>query len=80
MKFFFDIGDRYLQKSTWKDLALVKFCLFAMGVIVGMQIPKKEKKTVTCAACGVFLATYVPLMVKLFRIMRENDGNLRDDR
>lgn len=71
MQSLFDIGNRYLKRSDWKDLALIKFCLFSMGVIVGTQIPRKEKRTAACIASGVFAATYVPLMAKLLRVIRE---------
>ena len=30
----FDFGNRYARESTWKDFALVKFCLFSMGLPV----------------------------------------------
>ena len=55
MRKLLDLGNRYAKESTWKDFALVKFCLFAMGLAVG-------------AAAGVFAVTYVPLMTKVFRI------------
>lgn len=71
MKYFFDIGNRYLKKSDWKDLALVKFCLFSMGIMVGVLLPKKERKKAVGIASIVFLATYIPLMTKLYRIMKE---------
>ena len=35
------LGDRYASESTWKDFALVKFCLFAMGLAAGTQVPEK---------------------------------------
>lgn len=44
MKKLFDLGNQYLKESDWKDLALIKFCLCAMGMIMGMQIPTKNKK------------------------------------
>ena len=43
MKWLFRSADNYLKQSDWKDLALIKICLFAMGVFVGLQIPKKFK-------------------------------------
>ena len=35
MRKLLDIGNRYAKESTWKDFALVKFCLFAMGLAAG---------------------------------------------
>ena len=30
MKKLFYYADRYLQKSDWKDMAMLKFCLFPL--------------------------------------------------
>lgn len=67
----FELGNRFAQKSDWKDFALVKFCLCAMGIIIGINIPKKNKSVVQSMAIGVFLSTYVVLMKKVFCIMKE---------
>ena len=37
--------------------------------MLGMSIKKEYKKPAYLAAGSVFLATYVPLMAKLFRIL-----------
>ena len=55
-------------------LALVKFCLFSMGVVAGTQIPDKHKKKAIRAAACVFISTYVPLMIKVFRIAFKNNA------
>lgn len=68
MRKLLDFGNRYAKESTWKDFALVKFCLFAMGLAAGTQVPDKYKKAAVGAAAGVFAVTYVPLMTKVFRI------------
>ena len=63
-----DLGNCYAKESSWKDFVLVKFCLFAMGLAAGTQVPEKHKKAAIEIAAGVFAVTYIPLMVKLFRI------------
>ena len=68
MNKLFDFGNRYAKESTWKDFALVKFCLFSMGLAAGTQIPAKHKKKAIGAAACVFAATYIPLMTKVFRL------------
>ena len=76
MKKLFAIADTYIQESDWKTLAMLKFCLAAMGVIIGVLLPKDKKKPVLIATGTVFFLTYVPLMVKFFRIVfrrRETD-------
>ena len=69
MKKLFDAADRYLKQATWKDLALVKFCLASIGLMAGLLIPKKHHKPVAIGAVLVFLVTYITLMTDFFRIL-----------
>jgi len=71
MKFLFNSADAYLQQSDWRDFALIKFCLFSMGVIAGILLPSKAKKPAIATAAVVFVATYIPLMVKYVKIVVE---------
>ena len=73
LKKLLDLGNRYAKESTWKDFALVKFCLFSMGLAAGTQVPDKHKKKAIEAAACVFAATYIPLMAKVFRIALKKD-------
>lgn len=67
----FDTADAWLAKSSWKDLALVKFCLFFMGMLVALRLPKRTTPKVRkWARCG-FVMTYVPLMVKYVCIVKK---------
>ena len=65
----FDFGNRYARESTWKDFALVKLCLFSMGLAAGTRIAEEHKKKAIGAAACVFAATYIPLMKKVLRIL-----------
>ena len=69
-----ELGDHYAENSSWKDFALVKFCLFAMGLIAGTKVPEKHKKNAVRGALCVFAVTYIPLMAKVFRIAAEMKG------
>lgn len=73
MKKLFGFAERYIAKSDWKDLAMLKFCLFAMGILAGMRIPGKNKKQAGWIAAGVFVATYIPLMAKFFSVITEKE-------
>ncbi len=73
VKKLFGYADRYLEKSDWKDLAMIKFCLFSMGVLAGMCIPEKKQKMAAWIAAAVFAATYIPLMAKFFSVVREKE-------
>lgn len=76
MKKLFDSADWYLAESDWKDIALIKFCLCSMGVVIGASLPKKAKKGAVGIASAVFLSTYVPLMSKYLKIALQN---MKDD-
>ncbi len=71
MKKLLDYSNEFVKQSDWRDLALIKFCLCAVGVMWGMALPKKAHKPVAFIVVSVFVATYIPLMLKLFRIMDE---------
>ncbi len=71
MKKLFAAADRYLESSDWKIIAVLKFCLIALGMMIGMLIRPEKKKPVFLAALGVFCITYAPLMLKFFRVFRE---------
>ena len=36
MKRLFELGNQYVRECDWKDLALVKFCLCAVGIMIGI--------------------------------------------
>ena len=78
MKKLFGFADVYLARSNWKDLTLIKFCLFSMGLLAGMQIPRKSKKPAGIAAAIVSVLTYVPLMAKFFGIVFEETEEVTD--
>ena len=44
MKKLFGYADEYLRNSDWKDMAMLKFCLFSIGILAGMRIPEKARK------------------------------------
>lgn len=71
MKKILDIAQRYLERSDWKTISVLKLCLFSMGVLCGMQICEKHKKPARYVAGGVFLVTYIPLVLKLVGVIRE---------
>jgi len=73
MRKLFDLGNRYAKESSWTDFALVKFCLCAMGILIGMRIPSKKKTAVTAVSASVFIAAYVPLMAKLFKLAVQDE-------
>ena len=72
MKKLILLANRYIQESDWKILALVKFCLLAMGVLWGLALaPTRAKRWAAAVAAAVFALTYPPLMLKLFCTARQ---------
>ena len=73
MRPLFDAAARYLKSRTWKDMALLKFCLFGMGLLVGALLPKKQSRAAAGIGAALFTATYIPLMAKFlpFLLNRE---------
>lgn len=58
-----------------RGVALLKFCLFSMGLLAGMQVLKKDKKRVRMAASIVFVLTYIPLMMKVLEVVMDKSMN-----
>jgi hypothetical protein len=73
MKKLFDAANRYLETSDWKTIAVLKFCLIALGMMIGMGIRKENKKPVFLGAASVFTATYIPLMVKFYKVFTDKE-------
>ncbi len=69
MKKLFDYATEYAKQSTWKDFALIKFCLCAIGIIIGVLLPKTVTKPALIIAGVVFIITYIPLMVKFIKVI-----------
>ncbi len=68
MKNLFSYGDDFIKQSDWKDISLLKLCLFSLGLLFGIKLPYKARKPAAAAATTIFVATYIPLMFKLFRV------------
>lgn len=64
--------------QNWKDLAMIKFCLAAIGVVIGAFLPEKRRKPAIWISGGIFAATYLPLMAKFFRIVTEQPVSERE--
>lgn len=66
---FLDLGNKYAEQSDWKDFALTKFCLCAMGILIGVSLPRKCKRPALAIAGIIFGSTYFILMRKVFGIL-----------
>jgi len=78
MNKLFELGNRYAAKSDWKDFAFVKICLCAMGVLIGVSLPKKNMRFVQAISGTVFGATYFVLMRKVIKLILEMKSETSD--
>ena len=56
MEKLFHVAEEYIKGMKWQDMALLKICLCAAGIIIGITAP--------------FVITYIPLMAKFVPAMR----------
>ncbi len=71
MKEMCTCADAFVQKCSIKDFALLKICLCAVGIMVGLSIPEKKRKWPLMAAGFVFIFSYILIMAKLVKICME---------
>ena len=80
MKKLFGWAEDYLKVCTWKDMALLKFCLGSLGVLIGLQVPKKRRKTAAWTAGAIFAVTYAAVMGKFISvILRSREEEQEED-
>ena len=62
MKKLFALANDYLRQWSWQMAALLKLCLLSLGLLIGLQLPRRQKNAACAVAGGLFLLTYIPLM------------------
>lgn len=71
MKEICKCADAFVQRCSIKDFALLKICLCAVGIMVGLSIPEKKRKWPLMAAGFVFIFSYILIMAKFVKICME---------
>ena len=71
MKRLLNYAEQYLQKCVWKDMAVIKCCVFSLGILAGTYIPKKNKGLARIAALIVFTVTLIPILIKFIAVITE---------
>ena len=74
MKRLIDYASAYAKECSWKDFALIKFCLCAIGIIIGVLLPKTVMQPALIIAGVVFVITYIPLMFKFIKLIFREKG------
>jgi hypothetical protein len=74
-----EMANDYIMEMDWKDISLVKICVFFAGLALGTLVAPKNKKTVFFLALAIFIASYIPCMVKLVKFYLENNEDEFDE-
>ena len=67
MKNLIAAGNLYLKKMDLSDVALLKVCVGALGVLIGLGAAKKHRRGAGLLAGLAFCLTWVPLMGRFLR-------------
>ena len=59
-------GTAFVKRSSPKELALIKLCVCAAGVLLGAAAPKKARGPVVFCSLLAFVGTAIPLVTKFF--------------
>jgi len=62
-------AQKYKSKMNIMDFALLKICLSSIGVLIGLGVPARCKKSVAAGAGIVFASSYIPLMTKFLSVV-----------
>lgn len=62
-------ANHWVKESDWKDLALLKLCVGALGVILGLTALRKNRRASLAVSAVVFVLTWLPLMKKFARVV-----------
>lgn len=66
MKCILQYTNRYLKRTDWKDLALIKICMCAFGIVAGLLLPQKARKPAVLIAVLAFLISLMGIAGKFF--------------
>ena len=78
MERLLEAADRYWDHCTRKDIAVLKCCVCALGVLIGLAVPVRKKRASAWVASLVFVAAYVPLMGKFLPYLLGEKVDIRD--
>lgn len=59
-------GMEFVKRSSFEELALIKLCVCAAGMLLGAAAPKKAKKPLVFCSLVAFVASAVPLVTRFF--------------
>ena len=81
MKKYLNTVNAFILQCDWRDLAFIKAATAAVGVLLGLMIPRKTRKFAAITAAIVAIGAAVPMVLKLLRMfgLCEDVQELFDD-
>ena len=64
MKNLLEAAEDYTKQVHWRDHAELKCCMFALGVLLGLAVPRRWRKKAGRGAAALFAATCIPQAAK----------------
>lgn len=68
MKKLLDWANGCIRRRDWKNVALLKFCMLSLGVLIGLALPNRGRRLARQVCAEVFLLAWATLMVDCFRM------------
>lgn len=72
MKKLFYLADEYIKGCTWTDLALLKICLLALGLLIGAKLTGGWKVFCQLLAIILFVATFIVLIASFILFIHDS--------
>ena len=57
-------AEDYTKQVGWRDLAELKCCMCALGLLLGLAVPRRWRKKAVRGAAVLFAATCIPQAAK----------------
>ncbi|NCB62141.1 MAG: hypothetical protein EOM52_00755 [Clostridia bacterium] len=57
-------AKRFVNEMELKDIAIMKICLIAFGVLTGLALPKRARRPSAFFAALIFLGTWGTMMFR----------------
>jgi len=76
--------ESFIVEFDWKDITIFKLCLTAFGIMIGISLPRKNKKAILAASGAVFIVSTILLFCGLFDVscpfcQKEEEFDFDDD-
>jgi hypothetical protein len=79
MKKFLDFTTEYIRQFDWKDLTIIKVCLSAFGITIGLMLPQKHKKPMLIISILVFLGASASILFHFITsFLASNDDSFNE--